>query len=72
MWSLSYFATRYCMMLPLSKRRIVLPSENLSVNAGMRPLGLISRNHCSFCVFLEMSILVNSYGRLKEHKHVNV
>ena len=32
-------------MLPDSKRRIFCPSVKVSVKAGMRPLGLISRNH---------------------------
>lgn len=32
-------------MLPDSKRRILDPSVKVSVRAGMRPLGLISRNH---------------------------
>ena len=65
LWSLSYFATRYSMMLPLSKIRMGLPSSNLSVMAGMRPLGLMSRNHGSFWVFFENSILVTWYGRLE-------
>lgn len=45
-------------MLPLSKRRMGLPSVNLSVMAGMRPLGLISRNQGSFWVLLLNSSLV--------------
>ena len=44
-------------MLPDSKRRIGLPSVKVSVRAGMRPLGLISRNQGSFWVFFWMSIL---------------
>jgi hypothetical protein len=45
------------MMLPDSKRLIVLPSLKVSVKAGMRPLGLMARNQGSFWVFFEMSIL---------------
>jgi hypothetical protein len=40
------------------------PSENVSVIAGMRPLGLISKNQSSFWVFLDISMPVTSYGRL--------
>jgi hypothetical protein len=36
------------MMLPDSKRLMGLPSVNVSVNAGMRPLGFIARNWLSF------------------------
>jgi hypothetical protein len=36
------------MIAPLSNRRMGLPSVNVSVKAGMRPLGLISRNHGSW------------------------
>lgn len=43
-------------MEPDSKRRMILPSENSSVRAGMRPLGLISRNQGSFWVFFWMSM----------------
>lgn len=43
-------------MLPDSNSRIVLPSLNVSVKAGMRPLGLMARNQGSFWVFLEMSM----------------
>jgi len=35
-------------MLPDSKRLIVLPSLNVSVKAGIRPLGLMARNQGSF------------------------
>jgi len=52
------------MMLPDSNSRMSLPSLNVSVSAGMRPLGLISRNHGSFCTFFDMSILWVVYGRL--------
>lgn len=45
------------MIEPDSKRRIVLPSEKMSVRAGMRPLGLIARKKGSFWVFWVMSIL---------------
>jgi hypothetical protein len=41
-------------MLPDSNRLIVRPSVNVSVKAGMRPLGLMARNQGSFCVFLDM------------------
>lgn len=51
-------------MLPDSKSRMGCPSVNLSVRAGMRPLGLMARNQGSFWVFLDMSILVCWYGRL--------
>ena len=44
-------------MEPDSKRRMVRPSEKVSVRAGMRPLGFISRNQGSFWVFFWMSIL---------------
>ncbi len=44
-------------MEPDSKRRIDLPSLKVSVRAGMRPFGLMSRNQGSFWVFLEISIL---------------
>ena len=60
----TYRATRYCMILPLSNSRIGLPSSHLSVSAGIRPLGLISRNHGSFCAFFENSILCTLYGIL--------
>lgn len=43
-------------MLPDSNKLMVLPSVNLSVRAGMRPLGLMARNQSSFCVFLLISI----------------
>jgi hypothetical protein len=36
------------MMEPLSNRRMGDPSVKVSVSAGMRPLGLISRNQGSF------------------------
>jgi len=49
-------------MLPLSKRLMAFPSLKVSVKAGIRPLGLIARNQGSFCVSLEMSILVTLYG----------
>ena len=40
----------YCIMLPLSKIRIALPSVKVSVIAGILPLGLISRNlRCAEC-----------------------
>lgn len=45
------------MIEPDSKRRIVLPSEKVSVRAGMRPLGLMARKKGSFWVFWVMSIL---------------
>jgi len=73
----------YCIMLPDSKRRIGLPSSNVSVIHGILfltlipqavksigeivadlPLGFISRNHGSFCVFLAISILWTLYGSL--------
>lgn len=38
-------------MLPDSNSRIVLPSEKVSVRAGMRPLGLMARKKGSFWVF---------------------
>lgn len=43
-------------MLPDSKRRIVLPSEKVSVRAGMRPLGLMARNQGSFWVSFWISM----------------
>ena len=44
-------------MDPDSNSRICLPSEKVSVRAGMRPLGLISKNQGSFWVPCLMSIL---------------
>lgn len=58
--SLSYVLTRYCMIEPDSKRRIFWPSLKVSVRAGMRPLGLMARNHGSFCSFLEKSSFLTS------------
>ncbi len=52
------------MIEPDSKRRMVWPSEKVSVRAGMRPLGLMARKKGSFWVFLVMSILWVVYGRL--------
>lgn len=52
------------MMLPLSKIRISLPSEWVSVKAGMRPFGLIAVNQGDFCSLVAMSILRTVYGRL--------
>lgn len=52
-------------MEPDSKSRIVsLPveSDQESVMAGMRPFGLISRNHGSFWVSLVISIGTVLYG----------
>src|SRR5687768_13928007 len=49
LWSLSYWSTRYCRMAPLSQIFRLLPLPSLSTTAGMRPLGLISKYHCSFC-----------------------
>lgn len=45
------------MMEPDSKRLMGFPSVKVSVRAGIRPLGLMARNHGSFWVFLDMSIL---------------
>ena len=45
------------MIEPDSKRRMVLPSAKVSVRAGMRPFGLISRNQGSFWTLVWMSIL---------------
>ena len=45
-------------MEPLSNSRIELPSVKVSVRAGIRPLGFISKNQSSFWVFLPRSILV--------------
>lgn len=56
---------RTCMMDPDSNKLIVWPSVKVSVKAGMRPLGLIARNHGSFWVFLEMSIFSVLYGSLR-------
>lgn len=41
-------------MLPDSKRRIFCPSVKVSVKAGMRPLGLISRKQLVGLVLLEI------------------
>lgn len=62
--SLSYRSTRYCIIDPLSKRRIGFPSVKVSVMAGMRPLGLISRNHGSFVLSVNISPLT-SHGLVR-------
>jgi hypothetical protein len=49
LWSLSYRSTRYCKIAPLSQILSSLPCSSVSTMAGMRPLGLMSRNHSSFC-----------------------
>lgn len=64
---LTHLSTKYCIILPLSNTRISLPSVNLSVRAGIRPLGLISLNQGSFCVSLENWMPVALYGRLQMH-----
>lgn len=51
------------MMLPLSKTRISLPSEWVSVKAGMRPFGLMAVNQGDFCSLVVMSILRTVYER---------
>lgn len=43
-----HLSIRYSIILPLSNTRIGFPSSQVSVRAGMRPLGLISRNQGSF------------------------
>ena len=53
---MSYVATRYSSIAPDSKILSSTPSVVLSVMAGIRPLGLISVNHGSFCSFLNISI----------------
>jgi hypothetical protein len=40
-------------MEPLSNRLMVLPSEKVSVRAGMRPLGLMERNQGDFWALVE-------------------
>ena len=45
------------MIEPDSKRRIVWPSEKVSVRAGIRPLGLMARKAGSFWWFWAISML---------------
>lgn len=37
-----------CMMLPLSNRLMGFPSVKVSERAGIRPFGLMAKNHGSF------------------------
>lgn len=52
------------MIEPLSNSLIGLPSVKVSVSAGIRPFGLISKNHGSFWVFLLISIAVTCDSQL--------
>jgi hypothetical protein len=54
--SVSYLATRYCSIAPLSQILISCPSSSMSVSAGIRPLGFIARNQGSFCSFCRRAI----------------